>query len=288
LLTGKTFIVSAPQIPSDILLEYDPAQPPVALTRQSTIFSEARASGFNIGIAGWYLPYCRLFAECTECSWSSAIGLSGRGEFEHPDTVLRLMGHTFKRQVRKVPGLNQLGYDFEGEAHKELHQASYRQVRADMLRVIADPRLNLVFVHMNIPHPPAVYLAASDTMSSSRSPAPTYFDNLRLVDRTIHDMRRTLEDCGLWETSTILLTADHPLRVNTQYSWLTRKQTGPRTTQSAEVPYLLKMSGQRRGLAYNTPMQEIVTKRLLLAILNREVTTPDQIAIWLDHNPPRE
>ena len=35
-------------------------------------------------------------------------------------------------------------------------------------------------------------------------------------------------------------------------------------------------------------MQEIVTKDLLLAILNHEVTTPEQVASWLDRNPPRQ
>jgi hypothetical protein len=286
LLTGRTFIDSKPRIPSEIMLTYDRARPPVALTTQSTVFSEARHRGFNIGIAGWYFPYCRLFPECTVCSWSSAIGLFGREEFEHPSSVLQLMGQIFARQVRNVPALHRLGIDYEAPVHRELHAASYSQILSDLLRMIIDPRLNLVFVHMNVPHSPSIYRASNNTMTDS--PETTYADNLGLVDRTLCDLRHKLEESGMWDASTILLTSDHPLRVKNQYSWPDRVQAGLFCKQTAEVPYLLKMPGQKQGLAYHKPMQEIVTKDLLLAIMDREVTTPQQVAAWLDHNPPRQ
>jgi hypothetical protein len=69
---------------------------------------------------------------------------------------------------------------------------------------------------------------------------------------------------------------------------LDARDGAPSLAQTAEVPYLLKMPGQKQGLAYNKPMQEIVTKDLLLAIMDREVTTPQQVAAWLDHSPPRQ
>jgi hypothetical protein len=33
-------------------------------------------------------------------------------------------------------------------------------------------------------------------------------------------------------------------------------------------------------------MNTIVTKDLLIAIMNRQVVTPQQIAAWLDRHPP--
>ena len=75
------------------MLTYTAGKAPVPLTSQSTIFSEARRRNMNVGLVGWYLPYCRLIADCTECVWSSAIGFSGREETEHP-SVLRSMGAT--------------------------------------------------------------------------------------------------------------------------------------------------------------------------------------------------
>jgi len=34
-------------------------------------------------------------------------------------------------------------------------------------------------------------------------------------------------------------------------------------------------------------MQTVVTKDLPRAIMKGEITQPEQVAAWLDHNPPR-
>ena len=162
-----------------------------------------------------------------------------------------------------------------------LHAVNYRQTHEAALKSIVDPRSNLVFVHWNIPHPPAIYDAAKDVFSDSS--AREYLDNLRLVDRTVRDVRLELETAGLWKSSTILLTSDHPLRVNTR----PRSMLGPMVaanqyTQASKVPFLLKMAGEKQGFAYSPAMQTIVTKDLLLAILKGEINQPEQVAQWLD------
>ena len=225
LLTGKTFIASKPQNSDELMLTYDLAQPPVGLTSQSTIFKEARSRGWNVGIVGWYLPYCRLFPDCTACAWFSPMGLFHNLEdLERPSSVVRWMAQTFQRQVWKVPGFMRAGVALMARRQKQRHALAYEEVHDAMLRTVTDPRLNLVYVHMSIPHLPAIYLASTDTLSSASN--TTYVDNLRLVDRTIRDLRRKLSDSGMWDSSTILLTADHPLRVEqlqkaglAAYSW---------------------------------------------------------------------
>jgi len=282
LLTGKIFIDSKLRGPGELMLTYDRSQPPVSLTGQSTIFSEARRRGLNFGIAGWYLPYCRLIPECTVCDWSVAFPFVGLSEIE-ARSVSGSMAYFFAEQFQKVPVAHHLEARDQLTIHKGLHVSAYWQIREAMLRTITDPRLNLVFVHMSIPHPPAIYLADGDTMSVG--PDTTYVDNLRLVDKTIRDLRHALEESGAWDTSTILLAADHPVRLATWAKYNEALSRQP-VKQHAEVPFLLKLPGQKLGFSYDKPMQEIVTKDLLLAILNREVTTPDQVAAWLDRNRP--
>jgi hypothetical protein len=273
MLTGKTFIASSSQLTTEVMLTYDRGQPPVALTSQSTVFSEARRRKFNIGIVGWFIQYCRLFPECTECSWYSPMGLFGREEFEQPPSIFPMMALIATRQIKKIPLVYRLGLDLDLPVQKQLHAASYYQIHHDMLQTIANPCLNLVFVHMNVPHLPAIYDAARDAISNTSR--ATYAGNLLLVDHTLGDIRKTLEKAGMWDASTILLTADHPLR------------SDPRFAKNHRVPYLLKMPGETKGIVYETPMNTVVTKDLLLAILDREVTTQQQVAAWLDHNPPR-
>ena len=148
-----------------------------------------------------------------------------------------------------------------------------------MARTIVDPRLNLVFVHMCVPHPPSIYNARTDEFSDD--PRATYFDNLRLTDRTIAEIHGTLAKAGMWDTTTVLLTADHPLRVGPDL-WPREPHSKMGVQQHAEVPYLLKLAGQSQGAVYDRQVQEVVTKDLLLSILDKTVTTPEQVAAWLD------
>jgi hypothetical protein len=288
LLTGKTFVHSWPQSWNEVMLVYDSAQAPVALSSQKTIFSEARRCGFNAGIAGWYLPYCRLFPECTVCSWHPAIGVLGRGEYEKPYSVAGTMAQILRRQVEVVPLLKRLGLDdldaFETPAAKALQAISYDEIHDDLLQAITDPRLNLVFVHVNVPHPPAIYDVSRDAISNDRK--DTYAGNLRLVDRTLGDVRKVLEQAGIWDTSAILLTGDHPFNALRPFERPERNPSRRGLKQHHEVPFLLRMPGETQGVVYDSPMNTIVTKDLLMAILNRQVATAQQVGSWLDGHPP--
>ena len=286
LLVGKRFIDKYFNSAGELLMIYDPQQPPRRLSAEPSVFSEARGAGFNAGIVGFYLPYCRLFG-ATYCEWNCAIGFLPE-EWEYPVSVGRLMGLMAQRQVAYVPLARRLGIARalgESQMKPPLHAITYRQTHQAALRAIVDSRLNLVFVHWNVPHLPAIYDAAKDSLSNDL--AETYLDNLRLVDRTVRDIRLTLENAGLWDSSTILMTADHPLRLGNGPRWLRLPRSVGNLTQASEVPFLLKMAGQKQGLAYNAPMQTVVTKDLLLAIMKGEITQPEQVAVWLDHHPPR-
>jgi hypothetical protein len=287
LLAGKILINTYPDSWNELKLVYDRGRTPVGLSKQETIFSEARRSGFNVGIAGWYLPYCRLIPECTVCTWHPAIGPLDRKEYEQPYRQLSFMAEIMKRQIDVIPLLKRLGIDdldrSETPEAKALHAISYGEIHDDMLRAITDPRLNLVFVHVNVPHPPPIYDLSRDAVSHDRN--SSYLGNLRLVDRTLGDIRKALEQAGMWDTSTILLTGDHPLRV-LSFEMPQRYPSRLGIKQHHEVPYLLRMPGETRSVIYDSAMNTIVTKDLLMAILNQQVATPEQIATWVDRHPP--
>ena len=75
-------------------------------------------------------------------------------------------------------------------------------------------------MHFPIPHPFAIYdrQHADFALSSHTS----YLDNLALVDRTVGEVRRTLERAGLWESTILMVTSDHPCANEcgtTGYDW---------------------------------------------------------------------
>jgi hypothetical protein len=285
LLAGKTFIAKETSGANELLLTYHRGQPPERLSSESTVFPEARSGGFNVGIVGFYLPYCRMF-DTTSCEWQCAIGFLPV-EWGYPLSVGRFMVLTAKRQALYLPFARRLGVGHalgDDPLQPSLHAVTYRQTQMATLHSIVDSRLNLVFVHSSIPHPPTIYDAKKDVFSNG---SPHYYeDNLRLLDRTVRDIRLTLEKAGLWDSSTILMTSDHSLRFDWGPATLFPAPLG-KYTRSEEVPYLLKLAGQKRGFAYNSAIQTVVTKDLLLAIMKGEITQPEQAAAWLDHNPPR-
>jgi hypothetical protein len=287
LLTGKIFVQARSTSWNEVMMEYNPGEASVALSKQETIFSVARGCGFNVGIVGWYLPYCRLIPECTVCSWYPAMGPLARGEYEKPYPVPSMMAQILKRQVKVVPLFKRLGIDDvdagETPMARALHGISYGEIHEALLQAITDPRLNLTFVHVSVPHLPGIYDPSKDAISDDRN--NTYLGNLRLVDRTVGDIRKALEKAGMWDTSTILLTGDHPLRTY-KGAYQERHPSQRGLTQHSQVPYLLRMPGESQGVVYDTPINTIVTKDLLIAILNRQVATPRQIATWLDRHPP--
>jgi hypothetical protein len=285
LLLGKTFIDTHFSSAGKLLMVYDRKQPSERISAEPSVFSEARGLGFNVGIVGFALPYCRWFG-ATYCEWNCAVGVQPE-EWERPLSIGRLMVLMAKRQVGHIPFTGRLGITRavgDTRLNPSAHTITYQQTHQAAFRAIVDSRLNLVFVHWNVPHLPAIYDAAKDGFSNDRP--ENYADNLRLTDRTLRDIRLTLENAGLWDSSTILVTADHPLRLDQGPKWMRLPRSGGNLTQATKVPFLLKMAGQKQGLAYDTPMQTVVTKDLLLAIMKGEITQPGQVAGWLDRRPP--
>ena len=275
LLSGKTFIESTRQGASELLVTYAPRQSPRPLTAEPSIFGEARRAGFNTGAAGWYLPFSRLYGDLVACP----INKDDNASLSLP----ALMYVTARDRFRALPLMTRLG--FAPRSLPTEHIIIYGRLLQDTLHMALDPRLNLVFVHLNVPHGPAIYDAATASFSTSLD--ATYQDNLVLVDHTVSEIRQTLEQAGSWDSTTILLTSDHPLRVKLWQSMFHGRGLPANVQQSHRVPFLLKMAGDKDGMEYPHAMQTVVSKDLLLAILARKVTTAEQVGVWLDTHPPR-
>jgi len=190
------------------------------------------------------------------------------------------------RQLGQIPLFARLTGFTSQKLAKVLRTTSYQNIRREAFLAITNPNLNLVFVHFNVPHPLSIYSAQNDALSTG--PSSTYIDNLRLVDRTILQLRQALERAGLWDSTSILFTSDHPLRINTwplAERWPLTDRTMDDVVQTAEVPFMLKLAKQKSNFEYTAEMKTVVTKDLLLAILDNKVGTNEQVAQWLDaHN----
>ena len=161
-------------------------------------------------------------------------------------------------------------------------QQQYFRIRDRAYQEAVDPRIDFLYVHFPTPHLYSIYDAKRKDFSLSES--TTYFDNLALVDRTVGELRRKLEQAGLWDTTTLLISADHGLRYVLWHggmNWTPQFDRLLEDGQSPTVPFILKLGGESKPAVYDPPFSAVVTGDMALAVLRGEVATSAQAASWL-------
>ncbi len=135
-----------------------------------------------------------------------------------------------------------------------------------------------ILVRFPIPHPPYFFDRARRAFSLRDSPVRGCPDSLALVDLTVGGLRHTLERAARWDQTPILLTSDHALRAARAFDG----KPDPR------VPFLLELPRQREAVPYSLPFNTRVGGDLLPAIAAAQLSTPAQVAAWLEHPAPGE
>ncbi len=256
LIAGKVLSTIASPDLGTVLFDGTPAG------AQSNIFSTTHALGANAAVVGWYLPYCRLFAkDLVSCS-SHTI----ENELSQPDSTFSASLITQLRSLFAYGYRSALGSAPRARGRivmiNEMHGAAIKEA--------ADPSVNLVFLHLPVPHSPYLYDRFSYTFPTRHLSFGSYQDNLALADNFLGDIRQAMTDAGLWDSTTVLVSSDHPIAEAPDVDGKSDKR----------VPFLLKMAGQKSGLRYEPPIATVLTKALLEDILGGKVATPEDAERW--------
>jgi arylsulfatase A-like enzyme len=237
------------------------------------LFSRVHERGFNVGVAGWFFPYCDEFraslAWCAAWERSTDRNSMGGGVFE----IMRSQAKIALEAEFRSP----FGQLLAASAHARV----YRQWDPAAEKAVSDAGLSLVFVHAPIPHEPFFYDRSTgrddlwDTFRGGLAGLKydRFLDALELMDRTFGGFRRAMERSGTWETSAVIATSDHP------YAMRERVDGRP---LNPRVPFLVKLPGQHEGLRYAGHFETAHTGDLILAILNGEIARSEDLVRWMD------
>jgi hypothetical protein len=267
LMIGRAVVDSAPLAPNECELKLDTGEK-VRWSEQANVFSQARAEGFSTGLAGWYLPYCRVIGSSLDwCAWVPVI------DPVNPDldqlTLPRALWITMRTAVFRIPlAFRLLESRYDRQRRREHREEFVRVSKASSELLQQD--INLKLLHYPIPHHPWIYDAK--TQSFSMAARIGYEDNLVLTDRTLGEIRATLERAAKWDSSIVVVTADHWWR-------LAEPVNGQ---QDQRVPFMIKLAGQKEGMEYHKPFNTVLTRQLLLEILRGNLTSPSDVAAWID------
>ncbi len=261
---------------------------------QPNVFKRARAMGANAELAGWHHPYCRVFGDslvrCLDAPGGHPPAGLIREQNATEEGVLKTVVTLFRLQLENLRDMLRTdGVSTSANLRSALvqrrQQQAYFRIRDRAYAASVDRQIGFLFVHFPTPHLFGIYdrQRRDFTLSSSIG----YLDNLALVDRTVGEVRRTLEQAGLWEGTSILITSDHGLRPalwRGRYNWTPELDRLTAGGPSETVPFIVKLAGQNHPVVYDQPFSNFVTGDLSLAILGGQVSTPAETAAWLDQH----
>ena len=254
--------------PRELQVTYRGESKAVPWSAEPNVFERARELGFHTALVEWFHPTCRVLNGLDYCSWKPlAMQYNSMGDGFFPVMAHQLRS-LFETNLFSVFGRSLTGSQHTGVYQRILHEAESLSV---------NPEAGFTVIHLPIPHAPHTYNRKTRDFTLGNSPVAGYIDSLALLDRTIGELRRTMENAGTWDSTAVLFTSDHSYREAEALDGKT----------DLRIPYLLKLGSQKQTLAYDEPFNTVLTGELLLAVLRGEVTDPAAAASWLDRNRSR-
>jgi len=221
---------------------------PLSVATPDGLFGTARRLGFRTEMAGYYLPYCDLLGDLLDaCRSLSFYNVStARARFA-PDaavaTTLVLWPRQFPFGLLKNPPFAAL-------------QADMVEATSGFARRPLPPgRPVFRFVHFSVPHLPFAF--GEDGYDPPMNPLRTmpddyYVRQLRWVDRLFGTLVEEMGAGGTYDSSTIVLLADHGYRF------------GGRERDVEHIPFIVKKAGQS---AATTDTAQVAGETLLKRIV---------------------
>jgi hypothetical protein len=252
--------------PSELTLTLKDGQK-VDWSTQPSVFTKARAEGFDTALVGWYHPYCRVIGgSITSCFWQPVVDAVNplRGK----PTLSKSMYYWAETALFAVPGMFRIFQPRYESERCDAHIEEYQQIMDQAKSAAGKKEFGLTLLHFPIPHNPFIYNRDQGTFSSE--PDRTYEDNLVLADKTLGEIRRVMEAAGLWESTTVIVSSDHNWRAN------------PRGSTDERVPFVMKLAGQKQPVMYHSKVNTVVSLELIHGLLKKELTNPDNLVEWLD------
>lgn len=254
MLSGLAVERSEPEDADELLVTVNGRD--VAWSEQDNVLGDAQKLGGVAVVAGWYHPYCRMFADLDACSTFPTRTVGSRGR--HTGFWRALLD----QQLSMLPYVN-----------LRIRQIDLVEAQlADAQRAVTLGNQGLVFLHLMIPHTPWIWNDEDDEFTLTRFDHGGYYDNIALMDRVLGELRQRMEAAGKWDRTAVLFLSDHIMRYRPRYL---EEPADPR------VPYILKLPGQHGGVTFDRPLSAMITHDLLEALLRGELQDNDAATAWL-------
>lgn len=240
----------------------------------NTLLADAQRAGWSTGLAGWYLPYCRIYSnELNECYRRMTEPLSGGYSRRHSAAWNALA------PIRK-PLLRIAGRPVPATTPAELHARDFEDILSHGEAMIADERIGFVFLHLPAPHPTGFYNRRTGAMGYAGS----YVDNLALADKTLAELLRRIAETRLADRTTVIVSSDHSWRVpmwRPQAGWTPEDEAALGSRGFDQRPVLIvRFPKEQTGATVGAPLPLKREHALIEGILDQRIATPQDLEQW--------
>jgi hypothetical protein len=289
LILGEAVTEAEPAGPAQLRMRSAARHGTFGWDRHPNVFDAARAMGLNAAVAGWFHPYGRILnRSVTEAYWIAGELNAGAEEPARPQPLAANIAFRLRMQWNGFPLVGRIPGVFPGlEGRRQtIERLEYLVNRAG--RLASDPTIGLALLHVQPPHPPAVFDRRSASLAPERR-ENSYLDSLAFADRILGRLRRQMEEAGVWDRTAVIVSADHGWRAAIWRGgpgWTAEDESTPRE-ETTEVPFLVKTPGHGAPLEYAEPFNTVATRALVERILAGKVTTAADVADAISARPAR-
>ncbi len=252
---GRTVNDATPAGAKELRLELAGLNGPVDWTRTPNLFADAAHRGANIGVVGWYHPYCRLFAAILDACTQLYLGTA---QIQEREGLVQAI-------LTRLKGVDPL-------YRRRNAVAAYRVTLQRAIALANDPHLDLVYIHVALPHRPVVFDRETITFTPYNFSIDGYLDNVAAADRFLGAVRDAMQSSGLWGRSAVLLTADHAWRGVAEIHGI---------AADSRIPFVLRFPDARAPGEYPRPFAATKLRGIVLALLDGEIRSARGLRAWL-------
>jgi hypothetical protein len=234
-------------------LAYDP---------NATLFALAERNGWNSAVDGWFVPYCHLLGSTLNaCAWEPhyvpILPIEDYGASEDKSVMVN---------AAALPAMFLAKLIGRPKTTEYSHVREYTNVMDRTRALIANNRVNFVFLHIPAPHPPGIYDRQRHVLRSGGS----YLDNLVLADDTLGTLLQEINATPSAGQTTVIITSDHSWRVPTwsrQDGWSAEEEKVSAGRFDDRPVLLIHFPGQTQGSDVNTPTPELLEHDIIAGML---------------------
>lgn len=274
LLTGRSVINAVPVSSDDILLQFaGDGEPARRLSQTPTVFDQAETDGGRSAAFGMIAhPYCQLFhdrlADCEEVStyWKTDNHL-----FTQSGRIIRLT-------ASYLPVLGRfLSEPIKAMAEDVDPPATWRRHVTRMGSAIADPGIDFVYAHLDLPHGIYNWDLMLDDFVKDFSPRnfSRIQHSLELLDRTVGIFLDRLQESGLLDDTVIVISGDRGRKAQRQ------------EPSDLRVPFMVRFPRETASFGYEKPFSTLLTGEIIHRIRTGKIDGSEALAGFLDAQPDR-